>query len=87
MRKSGRNFQQDAFDEVDAVTPIARQEEILDMVTAICEKDFHFDNFLDVVDYFKKLINICKQWNYSAYKSDQFNDYKNQIVEMLNSAK
>lgn len=80
-------LQQDAFDEVDAVTPIARQEEILDMVTAICEKDFHFDNFLDVVDYFKKLINICKQWNYSAYKSDQFNDYKNQIVEMLNSAK
>ena len=80
-------LQQDAFDEVDAVTPIARQEEILDMVTAICEKDFHFDNFLDVVDYFKKLINICKPWNYSAYKSDQFNDYKNQIVEMLNSAK
>ncbi|MCQ2077206.1 MAG: V-type ATP synthase subunit A [Bacteroidaceae bacterium] len=80
-------LQQDAFDEVDAVTPIARQEEILDMVTAICEKDFQFENFLDVVDYFKKLINICKQWNYSAYQSEQYNDYKKQITEMLNSAK
>ncbi len=80
-------LQQDAFDEIDAVTPIARQEEILDMVTAICEKDFHFDNFLDVVDYFKKLINICKQWNYSAYQSEQYNDYKKQITEMLDSAK
>ena len=28
-------LQQDAFDEVDAVTPLARQEEILNLVTRI----------------------------------------------------
>lgn len=80
-------LQQDAFDEVDAVTPLSRQEEILNMVTSVCEKEFHFDDFLQVVDYFKKLINICKQWNYAAYNSDQYNDYKKQIQEMLDSAK
>ena len=79
-------LQQDAFDEVDAVTSLERQEEILNQVTAIQEKEFHFDNFLDVVDYFKKLINICKQWNYSEYKSEQYDDYKSQIQKMLEGA-
>ncbi len=76
-------LQQDAFDEVDAVTSLERQEEILDLVTAICEKEYDFDNFLDVTDYFKKMINLCKQMNYSVYKSQQYYDFKSQVEEML----
>ena len=76
-------LQQDAFDEVDAVTSLERQEEILDLITEICEIDFKFDHFQDVVDYFKKMINVCKQMNYSEYKSEQYNGYVAQIKEML----
>ncbi len=76
-------LQQDAFDEVDAVTPLSRQEEILNLVTAVCEKDYQFDTFLDVVDYFKKLINVCKQMNYSPYQSEQYNSYKAQVEAMI----
>ncbi len=76
-------LQQDAFDEVDAVTSLERQEEILDLVVEICNIDYKFDNFLDVVAYFKKMINVCKQMNYSEYKSEQYNDFKNQVLEML----
>ena len=76
-------LQQDAFDEIDAVTSLERQEEILNLVTDICEIDFKFDNFLDVVDYFKKMINLCKQMNYSEYKSEQYYDYVSQIRSML----
>ena len=76
-------LQQDAFDEVDAMTSLERQEEILDLVTDICEVDYQFDNFLDVVDFFKKMINLCKQMNYSAYKSEQYNDYVSQIKDMI----
>ena len=76
-------LQQDAFDEVDAVTSLERQEEILDLVVEICNIDYKFDNFLDVVDYFKRMINVCKQMNYSEYKSEQYNDFKNQVLEML----
>ena len=76
-------LQQDAFDEVDAVTPLERQEEILNMVTTICEHEFKFDNFLDATDYFRKLINLCKQWNYSPYKSEQYYDFKKQIEEFI----
>lgn len=76
-------LQQDAFDEVDAVTSLERQEEILDLVVDICSINFNFDKFQDVVDYFKKMINVCKQMNYSEYKTEQYNKYKAQVVEML----
>ena len=76
-------LQQDAFDEVDAVTPLERQEEILNMVTTICEHDFQFDTFLEATDFFRKLINLCKQWNYCKYKSDEYYDFKKQIEEFI----
>jgi V/A-type H+-transporting ATPase subunit A len=76
-------LQQDAFDEIDAVTSLERQEEILNLVTEICEIDFKFDNFLEVVDYFKKMINLCKQMNYSEYKSEQYNQYVSEIKAMI----
>ena len=76
-------LQQDAFDEVDAVTSLERQEEILNLVTDICEIDFKFDNFLDVSNHFKKMINLCKQMNYSVYKSKQYYDFKGQVESML----
>lgn len=78
-------LQQDAFDEVDAVTPLERQEDILNMVIEVCHTDFEFDNFNQVADYFKQTINICKQMNYAEYKSDKFNDYRRQLNELLNS--
>ena len=76
-------LQQDAFDEVDAVTPLERQRDILETVVSICRHDFKFNNFNEVMDYFKKLINVCKQMNYSQYKSEDFYKYKAQIEEML----
>lgn len=80
-------LQQDAFDEVDAMTPLERQEEILNLVVDICDTDFEFDKFLDVVDYFKKMINICKQMNYSPFKSEQYYEFKNQLMAMLEEQK
>ena len=43
-----------------------RQEAILNMVIDICHTEFEFDNFNEVMDYFKKMINVCKQMNYSS---------------------
>ena len=76
-------LQQDAFDPVDAVTSIERQEYILNMVTDICRTDFEFDNFNKVADYFKDVINVCKQMNYSEFKSDKFNEYHKQLDDLL----
>ena len=80
-------LQQDAFDDVDAVTSLERQEEILNLVTEICNTEFEFNDFLEVVDFFKKMINLCKQMNYSVFKSEQYYDFVKQIKDMLASNK
>ena len=49
----------------------------------ICRTNFEFDNFNDVADYFKDVINVCRQMNYSEFKSDKFNDYRKQLDELL----
>ena len=76
-------LQQDAFDEVDAVTPLERQEDLLNLVIEICHTEFNFETFLEVMEYFKKLINLCKQMNYAVYKSELFENYKAQIAALL----
>ena len=80
-------LQQDAFDEVDAVTPMERQEEIVNMVIDICHTDFSFDNFVEVMDYFKKMINICKQMNYSKFKSEEYEKFHKQLQELVEERK
>ena len=76
-------LQQDAFDKIDAVCPLERQKYMLDLVIDICNHDYDFNNFLDVSDYFKRIINICKQMNYSEFHSESFKDYQNKLNELL----
>ena len=76
-------LQQDAFDAIDAVTPLQRQEFMLDRVVNVCRSEFKFDTFLEVMDYFKKMINIFKQMNYSEYESDQFKKFNTELDELL----
>ena len=76
-------LQQDAFDKIDAVTSLERQEAILNMVIKICRTDFEFDNFNDVMDYFKKMINLCKQMNYSEFKSEQYEEFQQQLQDLV----
>jgi V/A-type H+-transporting ATPase subunit A len=76
-------LQQDAFDAVDSVCPLKRQYYMLKKVIGICRTAFSFDNFVEVSDYFKRLINLFKQMNYSAFKSEKFNDYDKQADALV----
>ena len=76
-------LQQDAFDKIDAVCPLERQQYILNLVMDICKRDYNFTNFLDVSEYFKRVINLCKQMNYSEFKSEEFNKYQQQLNDLL----
>ncbi|MDR2979688.1 MAG: V-type ATP synthase subunit A [Bacteroidales bacterium] len=76
-------LQQDAFDAIDAVTPITRQKYMLDLISSICEIDFKFNHFNDVPAFFRRLINICKQMNYSAFESDDFNNHQKQLEKAI----
>ena len=64
--------QQDAFDEIDANCSLERQEYMVDKVMQICRTDFAFEDFVQVGEYFKDLINALKQMSYSVFRSEDF---------------
>ena len=76
-------LQQDAFDDVDALCPISRQKFMLDLILDICDRHFEFDDFEQCRNYFKQLINILRQMNYSKFDSEQFKDYQQQLSKLL----
>ena len=76
-------LQQDAFDEVDALCPIERQKYMLGLIVGICELDFHFEDFEECRSYFKQMINILRQMNYSEFQSDKFKEYQQQLSKLL----
>ncbi|MBQ1874860.1 MAG: V-type ATP synthase subunit A, partial [Paludibacteraceae bacterium] len=76
-------LQQDAFDKIDAVCPLERQQYMLELVMDICRHDYSFEIFTDVSEYFKRVINLCKQMNYSEFQSKEFKDYEKKLHELL----
>ncbi len=80
-------LQQDAFDKVDAMCPLDRQKFMLDLVMRICDTEYKFDTFLEVTEYFKRVINVCKQMNYAEYKSADFDKYLAELNTILDERK
>ncbi len=77
-------LQQDAFDDIDASTPMERQEFMLTKVLEICDRKFDFDGFEECNAYFKEIINIMRQMNYSEFNSDKFKGYLEQLNNKIN---
>ncbi|NLU39395.1 MAG: V-type ATP synthase subunit A [Bacteroidales bacterium] len=80
-------LQQDAFDKVDMLTPLERQQYMLKKVMEICHADFNFDSFNEVENYFKRIINQFKQMNYSEFDSAQFKNYEEELASIINERK
>ena len=76
-------LQQDAFDEIDANCPIERQKMMYEMVLDICDREFAFTGFEECASFFKGLINLFRQMNYSEWKSEKFEDYRRQIEKTV----
>ena len=76
-------LQQDAFDAIDAVSSMERQKFMLDLILDICDKTFDFDDFESCRGFFKQIINILKQMNYSEYQGDKFKEYQRQLSKLL----
>ena len=76
-------LQQDAFDDIDANCPLERQKMMYKMVLDICSKEFAFAGFEECSQFFKGLINLFRQMNYSEWQSEKFNDYLKQIEKYV----
>ncbi len=76
-------LQQDAFDDIDASTPMKRQQFMLNKVLNVVGKEFSFNNFEEVGSYFKKVINEFKQMNYSEFESEKFKRHEEELEKMI----
>ncbi|HKJ41705.1 MAG TPA: V-type ATP synthase subunit A [Sunxiuqinia sp.] len=76
-------LQQDAFDPVDANTPIARQHFMMELVLDLVGKKYQFESFEEVNPYFKGIINLLKQMNYAEFHSEKFSKYERKLKELM----
>jgi len=72
-------IQQDSFDDVDMNTSLERQKYMFNKIMEIAEMEFVFFEFEQVGSFFKQLINILKQMNYSPFDSAQFKKYAKEL--------
>jgi V/A-type H+-transporting ATPase subunit A len=80
-------LQQDAFDEIDAMTPLGRQKYMMDLIMQIYQMNFQFDHFEAVSTFFKKIIDMLKQLNYKPFQSEIFEAEFTSIMQLLDQHK
>lgn len=76
-------LQQDNFDDIDKTTSIERQQYMLEKLMDINDVQFNFEHFSEVAPFFKSLINLLKQMNYSEFNSDTFKKYEDDCAELI----
>lgn len=80
-------LQQDAFDSIDASSSIERQKFMLTKVLEVCDTNHDFDTFEQCSTWYKEVINIFRQMNYSEFQSESFNKYLDQINKFISHDK
>ena len=76
-------LQQDAFDAIDALCPLERQRFMLELILDICSRSFDFRDFDECRNFFKDLINILRQMNYTEFQGPKFHEYEHQLRNHL----
>ncbi|MCA1904975.1 MAG: V-type ATP synthase subunit A [Desulfarculus sp.] len=76
-------LQQNAFDAVDAYNTMERQAYTFRMVEKILKKDIAAKDKDDARDIFFRLTALFKNWNASAWQSDEFKRFESQINDFL----
>lgn len=80
-------IQQDSFDDVDMKTSLDRQQYMFNKLMKIGQQEFNFAEFEEVGTFFKQVINILKQMNYSAFESAQFKKHEKELDKILQDNK
>lgn len=76
-------LQQDAFDRIDASTPLTRQKYMVNKIIDICNREFEFDTFDGISAYFKRVINVLRQMNYQEFGNEEFRRLERELNECI----
>lgn len=76
-------LQQDAFDAIDSLCPLERQRYMVNLVLKVCETHFSFSDYEKCREYFKEMINMLRQMNYTKFEGPEFNEYNTKLNNLL----
>ncbi len=80
-------LQQNAFDEVDARTPMDRQQYMVNKILEIVAIPLTFESYEEINPYFKRVINALKQMNYSEFETEAFHQNMKELEDTLEERK
>jgi len=80
-------LQQDAFDHVDASMSLERQAESFGLLRSIVDAHYDFEKREVAREFFTRLTNLYRNWNYSAPDSAEYGRYRREIGEFVDSHK
>lgn len=75
-------LQQDAFDDVDACMPRERQLASFRLLKKLITSEFKFKDKNDARDFFTKITDLYKNWNYSCVDSPDYEQYFGNIEQL-----
>ena len=78
-------LQQDAFDDVDASSPLERQKDCFAFLYDLVTREYKFENKEQVRDYFLRLTGLYKNFNYSSEDSPDRAKFLQQMEELADS--
>jgi V/A-type H+-transporting ATPase subunit A len=78
-------LQQNAFDEVDAYNTMERQVYVFQKAHEVLKKEIGAQDKDDARQIFFQLTALFKNWNSSAWESEEFKKYEEQINEFIGS--
>jgi len=80
-------LQQNAFDEVDAATPLERQRYVFALIYDILRTQFKFERRDEVRRFFQELTQLFRDWNPSVWESSEFMNIEKQIRQKVGEQK
>lgn len=78
-------LQQNSFDAVDAATSAERQQHVFGLLCRILDSPMAFEDRDAARAYFHRLTQTMRDWNGTAWNSDEFASQEKKIVEMVAS--
>lgn len=75
-------LQQDAFDEVDASTPLARQKLTFETIVRLIDAKYRFSNKDQARDFFTRLTGLFLNFNYAAETSPDYSRLLKEIDQL-----
>jgi len=76
-------LQQNAFNDVDAATPVVRQKHVFGFIARLLKTTLEFEDKDAARSFFHKLTQATRDWNQHEFESDEFKKQQEQLDHQI----